>query len=729
MKIKKISADSFGRLKNKQIDFEPGINVVVGANESGKSSVARFIRFMLYGFTSRAQEISKNDKKKYMPWDDNACKGSAVLDSEGEMYTVRREQTARASHSITDSSGTPVHNGLNAGEVFLGVDADTFDKTAFISAGDVFFDDAVTLSAAIKNMVFSADSEVDSEAAVKKLDTFARSILGKTQKSGRLYDARKELSELIARKTELAEIHKQLLGAQAHLDKIRENINKNNGFIEKLKREKENLEALSACKKCENIDKARDKAAKSLERYQNKNIEMTVDGTVPDRLLLTKINDALIELTESELQTDKARNELSVAKEALKASYGNTKQLKFNETLIKAEKTQSDLEGDVLILKKKQKSSKIIAIILTVLIVTLPVSLFFWLRYLKIKKHLEKLVLQFNCSDLAELEYLLSNFDLSMKATREANDRLAKAENELEQKIGQREIKAAELCSLLDKSGGHISVTDTSELSEFAKNHIKKLSAEISVLEELESEMNIDAAALESLLGSLNEEELREKAATYTTEIPLREESKNALELDFYTRANEGLAVQEREYEKRAAVISSNMEKPDELISKINMLSEEIEEFEKNHAAAEMAKEAIEKSHERIRGNVSPILTEKASKLFSEMTGGKYVGLYVDKDLALTFLEKDSAEYRSVEYLSSGAMDAAYLSLRITLTQLLYNQNPPLIFDDAFSRLDDERLERVCTMLKKLSEQYQVIILSCHDREAKMLGANTIKFE
>ncbi len=729
MKIKKISADSFGRLKNKQIDFEPGINVIVGANESGKSSVARFIRFMLYGFTSRAQEISKNDKKKYMPWDDNACKGLAVVDSGKEEYTVRREQTARASHSITDSSGTPVHNGLNAGEVFLGVDADTFDKTAFISAGDVFFDDAATLSAAIKNMVFSADSEVDSEAAAKKLDTFARSILGKTQKSGRLYDARKELSELIARKTELAEIHKQLLGAQAHLDKIRENINKNNGFLEKLKRERENLDALAACKKCENIDEVRSKAERSRERFENKNIEMTVDGTVPDRLMLTGINEALFELTSAEMQVDNARNEMTVAQQALKASYGNTKQLKFNETLIKTGKTPEELESDIKVMKQKLKSTKIAAIILTVIIVTIPLALFFWFKNSGIKKHLERLIFQFDCTELSEFEFLLNNFTSSMNENKAAAERLAKAENELENRIEIRESKASELCTLLDKSGCRVSVTDTSELAEYAKNHIKKLNVEISVLEELEREMHIDSAALESLLGSLNEEELRKKAATYTTEIPLREESKNALEMDFYTRANEGLSVQEREYEKRAAVISSNMEKPDELISKINLLSEEIQELEKNHAAAQMAKDAIEQAHERIRGNVSPVLTKEASKLFSEMTGGKYVGLYVDKDLALTFLEKDSSEYRSVEYLSSGAMDAAYLSLRITLTQILYNENPPLIFDDAFSRLDDERLERVCKMLEKLSEDYQVIVLSCHDREAKMLGANAIKFD
>lgn len=729
MKIKKISAYSFGKLKNKQIDLDNGVNVIVGANESGKSSVARFIRFMLYGFTSRGNDISKNDKKKYMPWDDTSCKGLLVVNANDGEYTVRREQTAKASQSILDKDGLPVYNGISAGEAFLGVDAETFDKTAFISAGDVFFDDAISLSVAIKNMVFSADSKVDSEAALKKLDSFSRAILGKNEKSGRLYEARKELLELITRKAELSEAHKELLGAQASLDRICGNIDRNKGFIAKLEREKENIEAFKACKKCENIDAARDKAQKSKQRYENKSIEMTVSGMLPDRQYLTGLNDALLELSKLDMQTDNARKDLLYAEQALKASYGNTKQMSFNEKLAKVEKTPEDLALDISVMESKKKTSKVIAIILTILVVTLPVAVFFWLRHAKIKKYLDKLINQFDCTQLTELEYLISNCNSSRKATKDASDRLSVAKNELEKALEDRHTGASKLTSLLEKSGCSISVTDTSALAEYARNHIKKLDSEISVLETFENEMNIDAAGLEGLLASCNEEELRTTAAKYTEEIPLREESKNALELDFYTRANEGLFVQKQEYEKRAAVISSNMDKPDELNSKINMLVCEIDELEKNHAAAVMATQALEKANERIRGSVSPVLTEKASKMFSEMTGGKYIGLYVDEKLSLKFLEKDSSEYRDVEYLSSGALDAAYLSMRITLSQLLYDEKPVFIFDDAFSRFDDERLERVCKMLNKLSQEYQVIVLSCHDRESKMLDGKIIKFD
>ena len=35
MKITKITAENFGKLKNKDIELSPGVNVIIGANESG----------------------------------------------------------------------------------------------------------------------------------------------------------------------------------------------------------------------------------------------------------------------------------------------------------------------------------------------------------------------------------------------------------------------------------------------------------------------------------------------------------------------------------------------------------------------------------------------------------------------------------------------------------------------------------------------------------------------
>ena len=152
------------------------------------------------------------------------------------------------------------------------------------------------------------------------------------------------------------------------------------------------------------------------------------------------------------------------------------------------------------------------------------------------------------------------------------------------------------------------------------------------------------------------------------------------------------------------------------------MLKAEIEKLSKKHAALETASDAIKEAYDEMRSNVSPILTENASKLFEALTDGKYESLYVDNELKLGFLEKGSAEYRNIEYLSSGALDAAYLCLRIALSEYLYTEKPVLIFDDAFSKLDDGRLKKALEIMKVLAKDYQIIILSCLDREKNALG-------
>ena len=57
MKIEKIQINGFGKFENKNIELNDGINIIVGKNESGKSTLLKFINSMLYG-------ISKNKRGK-----------------------------------------------------------------------------------------------------------------------------------------------------------------------------------------------------------------------------------------------------------------------------------------------------------------------------------------------------------------------------------------------------------------------------------------------------------------------------------------------------------------------------------------------------------------------------------------------------------------------------------------------------------------------------------------
>ena len=46
---------------------------------------------------------------------------------------------------------------------------------------------------------------------------------------------------------------------------------------------------------------------------------------------------------------------------------------------------------------------------------------------------------------------------------------------------------------------------------------------------------------------------------------------------------------------------------------------------------------------------------------------------------------------------------------------LFTKEKPFLILDDPFTNLDDEKIKNAIDLIKKLSEEYQIIYFVCHD--------------
>lgn len=91
MHIKKIQVNNFGKLKNKEIELKPGINVIYGENESGKSTLLDFITSMFYGIDKNKSGKDISNYDKYLPWDGGEFSGkvSYELDN-GEEFEVFR---------------------------------------------------------------------------------------------------------------------------------------------------------------------------------------------------------------------------------------------------------------------------------------------------------------------------------------------------------------------------------------------------------------------------------------------------------------------------------------------------------------------------------------------------------------------------------------------------------------------------------------------------------------
>lgn len=92
MKIKNLKINGFGKLENKEINLKDGINVIYGENESGKSTLLKFIISMFYGLSKNKNGGSIPEMEKYEPWKLQEFSGKISYELDNyETYEVYRD--------------------------------------------------------------------------------------------------------------------------------------------------------------------------------------------------------------------------------------------------------------------------------------------------------------------------------------------------------------------------------------------------------------------------------------------------------------------------------------------------------------------------------------------------------------------------------------------------------------------------------------------------------------
>lgn len=723
MRIKNLRIDSFGKLNGVDIGLDDKITVISGKNEAGKSSVATFIKYMLYGFdSSKKADVSENQKKKYMPWNGDDCAGELeFVAADGKSYTAARKTSARTQNTIFDADNMPVTSD-NAGDYFFGINENAYKKTAFIGQKETAFTDEGELDSAIRNMVYSADESVDSQKALKKLEDIRKHFLGKAGRSGEILEIDKELALLTEERDKWKDGHKELLSAEYQLGEIQKRIAINKQKKAELEKEKENLECLEAKNKLLQLDEARKNVEKGKEAFENHYKSMQNGSFVPDLEFVNLIKTTIDSIENQKKIVDDNEANLVRAKENLEAVYSDEQQKHIFEKLSAENKSAEDLLRKIEAAEKKKKSAKTLAIVLTCLIVTIPVAVFFYIKSSKIAAELLNLASEYTCENVEMLKTKLAGSSSYKNVEETARRYCDDAQGILEMSKKRLEELNASLYSLAEKGGFDVNNVDA---------YIKEAVLWISKCEELKAKCREDFVAYDTLASSVNQEELSEKAKGYDDTLPVRDMKTVMQQLTFYTQANEALIPREREYEKNAAVLSNTLPKPSELQSRILSLTQKRDEMKDKHKALSLAIEALEKASENMRSEAAPRIASETGSLFSKITDGKYKALYTDNEMNLTFLETNEAQVRDAGYLSAGTLDAAYISLRVALCEFLYKEHPTLIFDDAFSNMDNERLHNMLDFLCELSKDFQIVILSCHDREKDYLKdkAKIINFE
>lgn len=178
-------------------------------------------------------------------------------------------------------------------------------------------------------------------------------------------------------------------------------------------------------------------------------------------------------------------------------------------------------------------------------------------------------------------------------------------------------------------------------------------------------------------------------------------------ELDEVTRRM--LAVSDNIILQKSRFSFASARPEGEIISELNHYKALRDETEKKIKAIDCAIEAILYAKDHLSETMTPSVTEKAMEYIEKIAPKEGRRVVLNEDLSLFLTDPMPQQISSCSF---GLKEEIYLCFRIALSEYLYKNEFPLIFDDPFSGSDDYREKALIDLFSHISENRQVIIFT-----------------
>src|SRR2546423_15596275 len=208
MRLTRIEIEGFGTLQGMDLRLRPTVDLVVGANEAGKSTLQEAIVSGLYGLeTGDRRSAIAERTDRWRPWEGGGF-GLALefeLD-DGSRLRVERDLDADSVRVLDLASGAELSDrferdpwgGLQIGRQLLGISRDIYTNTACISRSEVLrLEDAGSIKEAIVALADSAHPDRTAQSVLDRLRQERAQRIGKPRgRTGPLHDLESRLSAL-----------------------------------------------------------------------------------------------------------------------------------------------------------------------------------------------------------------------------------------------------------------------------------------------------------------------------------------------------------------------------------------------------------------------------------------------------------------------------------------------------------------------------------------------------
>lgn len=176
MRVNKLHLQDYGQFHEKDITLAPGVNVLYGANEAGKSTTKDFIVDMMYGIDALDVQGQTNDHyEKKKPIGKDSYKGSMEVSVEDTDYLIERNFDKDNKLTVVKNLDNGEQLSLETSDSLVGTlfntDRSTYLNTLCISHVGVATDDSIVkkLNDYIVNMASTKSGDLDAVDAILEL--------------------------------------------------------------------------------------------------------------------------------------------------------------------------------------------------------------------------------------------------------------------------------------------------------------------------------------------------------------------------------------------------------------------------------------------------------------------------------------------------------------------------------------------------------------------------------
>lgn len=691
MRFESVKTHAFGPFRDETLELSPGMNVVYGPNEAGKSS---WHAALYAGLCGRRRDRRKDKVaefvERYRPWDgDTSWDVGAIIELDDERRVELRHDLARGVGSSArdveiagrDYTNEIMFEGAPDGAQWLGLDRRSFVMTACIRQAEILelLTSPNTLQDALQRAADTSDRDGTASEALARLRDFRAEFVGTRRAWTKPFMVTAKQVQSAKEELEKAQAaHKKYL---THWMKVDE--------LDRQARDAERKLDIARAAHGANAATVAD------ERLQR---ALELDARFPHgRPRRSSEDDQFERHIHSALVAWKSRPDVQVP------SGPSVGDLEEDLTCIEAQ-----LEGGRASAahQASDDSGGLFATLFRV-IRTFFAAL---LRLFGVGPR-EKSVPPEKRQELEERWALLRE----LITARQDADRRWEEDTQRVQEAADSILAAAQAAELTATSPDEAAAA-LYEWQRRRTDHLKKIDDQMKDWEELQQILG------QSSLDELTDEaeRLRAEARALSEKVGVEDmaDLPTPLTDTEYKRAKRETSETRTDFNRAQSQLEMFAREPMDVAEAKEVLDAAEDEYARVRSLGDtldLTISFLEKAEESVHRNVAPVLAAIVREWLPRVTAGRYTDCRVDPEKLAVEVEPRDGLWQPAELLSHGTAEQVYLLLRLALARHLASESCPLILDDAVAASDSQRKRDLLETLLAVSESTQVILFTHED--------------